>query len=139
MSLAGPAANLLLIIIAGILIHAGIAGGIFLPPPLLDNNPPVVLATSSGFSLWAALVVTIMFTLNLILLVFNLIPVPPLDGTAIGEFIFKGETLYKYRMIMSNPNLRMFGILIAWVIMRSIFDPVFTFAVNALYFWRGAA
>ncbi len=84
-----------------------------------------------------AVLVSILFTLNLVLLVFNLIPVPPLDGMAIGEFVFKGEMLYKYRQLMSHPTLRMFGILIAWMVMGRIFGPIHLLALNALYFVRG--
>jgi Zn-dependent protease len=136
-TLAGPAANLLLVIIAGILIHVGISMGIFVQPPSFEDFSPAVLANGSGLPVYAAIVVNILFTLNFILLVFNLIPVPPLDGTAIGEFIFQGEMLYKYRQLMSHPSLRMFGIIIAWMVMNAVFGPIHTFALNVLYFWRG--
>ena len=64
-------------------------------------------------------------------------PVPPLDGTAIGEFVFKGEMLYKYRQLMSHPSLRVFGIFIAWMVMSRVFGPIHTLALNVLYFVRG--
>ena len=130
-TLAGPAANLLLVLIAAVLIHIGIAAGMFVQPSL--PGPPAVLAKAPGFSLWAATLVNILFTLNLILLVFNLIPVPPLDGRAMGEFIFKGEMLYKYRHLMSHPSLRTFGIIIAWVVMANIFGPIYKLALKTLY------
>ena len=135
-TLAGPAANLLLVIIAAILIHLGISAGIFVQPPLPASSP-AVLANGPGFSIWAATLVNILFTLNLILLIFNLIPVPPLDGTAIGEFVFKGDMLYKYRMLLSHPSLRMFGIFIAWMVMSRIYAPVQIYVLKALYFIRG--
>ena len=84
-----------------------------------------------------AFMVSILFTLNLLLFVFNLIPVAPMDGTALGEFILKGETLCKYRNIMANSSLRVFGILIAWVFLDFIFGPVHLLALNLLYIWRG--
>lgn len=135
-TLAGPAANLILMLIAGILIHIGISAGIFYPPETI-NFTRVVEASSDGLAAGLAVMVSILFTLNLILLIFNLIPVPPLDGTAIGEFVFKGDMLYKYRQLMSHPSLRMFGIFIAWMVMSRIFGPVHTLALNALYFIRG--
>jgi Zn-dependent protease len=73
----------------------------------------------------------------LILLIFNLIPVPPLDGTAIGEFIFQGEMLYKYRQLMSHPSLRIFGIFIAWMVMSRIYAPIHIYFLKALYLIRG--
>lgn len=136
MSLAGPAANLLLIIIAGVLIHIGISAGIFYPPERIGFTT-VVEAHANGLPTGLAVLVSVLFTLNLVLLVFNLIPVPPLDGTAIGEFIFKGETLYRYRQFMSHPSLRIFGIFIAWTVMDAVFSRIHTLALNVLYFWRG--
>jgi len=136
MSLAGPAANLALIVLAGLLIHLGIAAGLFCPPEKLGFTT-VVEANADGFPMGLAVLVSILFTLNLVLLVFNLIPVPPLDGMAIGEFVFKGGMLYKYRQRRAHPTLRMFGILIAWMVMGRIFGPIHLLALNALYFVRG--
>lgn len=135
-SLAGPAANLFLLLLASVLIHIGISAGMFYPPQVIGMNR-VVEAGSDGFPTGLATLLSIMFTLNLVLLIFNLIPVPPLDGRAIGEFIFKGEMLYKYRQLMSHPTLRIFGIFIAWMVMNRVFGPIHTFALNALYIWRG--
>ncbi|MEN8128200.1 MAG: site-2 protease family protein [Planctomycetota bacterium] len=136
MSLAGPAANLVLVIIASLLIHIGISAGIFYPPDGVDFTT-VVEATADGLPKAAAIMVSILFTLNLLLFVFNLIPVTPLDGTALAEFVLKGETLYKYRQLMMHPTVRVFGIFIAWYVIRLIFSPIHLFALNALYFVRG--
>lgn len=135
-TLAGPASNLILLLIASVLIHIGISAGIFYPPESI-NFTRVVEASSDGGLKGMAVLVSILFTLNLVLLIFNLIPVPPLDGVAIGEFIFKGEMLYKYREFMSHHALRVFGIFIAWMIMSRVFGPIHLLALNALYFVRG--
>ena len=136
MGLAGPAANLILVIIAGILIHIGISVGVFFPPESI-NFTTVVEANADGLQKGLAILVSILFTLNLLLLVFNLIPVTPLDGTALMEFILKGEVLWKYRALMAHPTVRIFGIFIAWKVLDIIFDPILTLALNALYIWRG--
>ncbi len=137
MSLAGPAANLILMLIAGVLIHIGISAGVFAPPQAIGDLTTVVDSNSDGLLRGLAVMVSILFSLNLILLVFNLIPVPPLDGTAIGEFIFQGDTLYKYRMFMSHPSLRVFGIFIAWMVMSRIYSPIYIHALKVLYLIRG--
>lgn len=138
MALAGPAANLILIIAAGIIIHIGIAAQLFRIPIgeriFLTN---IVVGSADGFSQGAAILVSILFTLNLLLLVFNLIPITPLDGTAWMEFVLKGEWLYKYRELMAHPTVRIFGIFIAWYVIRFIFFPVQTVALKLLYFWHG--
>lgn len=136
MGLAGPAANLILVIVAGILIHIGIAAGIFFPPDSI-NFTTVVEANADGLQKALAILVSILFTLNLLLLVFNLIPLPPLDGTAWMEFVLKGEALQKYRRLMAHPTVRIFGIFIAWNVIGFIFGPVHLLALRALYFFQG--
>ncbi len=136
MGLAGPGANLILVILAGVLIHVGISAGIFYPPESIGFTS-VVEAHADGLQKGLAVLVSILFTLNLLLFVFNLIPITPLDGTALAEFILKGEVLYKYRQLMAHPTVRMFGIFVAWQVIHFIFGPVHTFALNALYLFRG--
>lgn len=136
MALAGPGANLLLVILAGVLIHIGISAGIFSPPKSI-NFTTVVEATANGFPKGAAVMVSILFTLNVLLLIFNLIPMPPLDGTAIAELILEGESLNRYRALIRHPNLQMFGLFVAWYVIKLIFWPIFIAIINILYFWRG--
>lgn len=136
-TLAGPAANLMLMLIAGVLIHVGISIGIFRAPDMLGSFTTVVEASGDGALKGLAVLVSVLFTLNLVLLIFNLIPVPPLDGTAIGEFVFKGDMLYKYRLFMAHPNLRIFGIFIAWMIMGAVFSPIHIQVLKGLYLTRG--
>ncbi len=140
MGLAGPAANLALVIVAGILIHVGISAGIFSPPKTIEPATAfitVVEANADGLQKGASVLVSILFTLNLLLFVFNLIPITPLDGTALAEFILQGEILYKYRQLMSHPTVRIFGIFVAWYVIGFIFSPAFFFALNVLYYFRG--
>ncbi len=136
MGLAGPAANLILVIVAGILIHIGISAGLFCAPGQTDYTM-VVEATRDGLPKGLAILVSIMFSLNLLLCVFNLIPITPLDGTALAEFVLKGEALYKYRQLMMHPTVRAFGIFAAWLILDFIFGPINLLAINVLYFFRG--
>ena len=135
-SLAGPAANLLLVIIAGLFIRLGLAAGLFHLPQSFGFTT-LVEANANGFPTGLAVLLSILFTLNLVLLVFNLIPVPPLDGVAIGELVLRGEILYKYRQLMQHPTLRMFGIFIAWMVLNRVFGPVFGIALQVLYGFQG--
>ena len=132
MGLAGPGANLVLVIVAGVLMYAGLMTGFFVPPTDFDFIA-VVESVQDGPVKGLAVLLSVMFTLNLLLFVFNLIPVTPLDGTALAEFILKGELLYKYRQLMAHPTVRMFGIFIAWYAIRYIFWPVYGAAIFVLY------
>lgn len=136
MALAGPGANLSLAILAGVLIHLGIAAGFFHSPESVVTSR-VVEAYRDGLPAGLAVVVSVLFSLNILLLVFNLIPVAPLDGTALSEFVLRGDTLHHYRNLMAQPNLRIVGLFIAWFILDFIYDPIFTAALNLLYLPRG--
>lgn len=136
MGLAGPAANLMLVLIGGILIRAGMAAGIFAAPEKILFTQ-VVTGGREGVLQGLAAAVSILFTLNLLLLVFNLIPIPPLDGTSWVELILSGRPLEQYRAIVSHSSLRISGILIAWYLMGLIFPPVHLAVINALYLGTG--
>ena len=82
MALAGPLANLILVVIAGLLIRGGMLLGVFYAPESITFEQ-VTVASSPGFANSASVVVSILFSLNLILFVFNLIPLPPLDGSEV--------------------------------------------------------
>jgi Zn-dependent protease len=82
MALAGPAANLILVVIAGLIIRGGMLLGEFYAPESITFEQ-VTTAASPGLVNSAAVIVSILFSLNLILFVFNLIPLPPLDGSEV--------------------------------------------------------
>lgn len=132
MALSGPGANLLLTVIAGVLIHLGITLGYFHPPVSIVFTR-VAEANADGLVKGAAVIVSIFFSLNLVLFVFNMIPIVPLDGQAWLELLLKGNALVAYRMMMMHPSLRLFGLFVAWIIMSFIYDPIFTLALNVLY------
>lgn len=136
MGLAGPAANLGLMIIACVLIRIGLATGFFAAPAEIHFTQ-AVLGAQPGLSQGLAVGASILFTLNLLLLVFNLIPVPPLDGTSWMELILSGQSLEKYRALIHSSGLRTFGILIAWYAIDLIFPPVHLAVTNLLYAGTG--
>src|ERR1041385_2932467 len=83
-SAAGPIANFTLAIVAGILIHVGMLAGWFAQPESISFTH-VVSPAGAGVAAGAATFLSILFSLNLLLGAFNLIPLPPLDGfSAIG-------------------------------------------------------
>src|SRR6185436_3107403 len=79
MSLAGPGANFALTILAGLSIQAGILMGAFVHPDSI-NFTHMVVAARPGAAEGAATLLSVMFSLNLLLGAFNLLPLPPLDG-----------------------------------------------------------
>ena len=90
-------------------------------------------ASAGGPAATLALLLSILFTLNLLLAVFNLIPVPPLDGSgALGLFLPE-DTARRVQFWLRRPQLSLIGILAAWFLLGRIFSPVHLLAVQLLY------
>jgi Zn-dependent protease len=130
-SAAGPIANLMLVVLAAFGLRLGVAVGWFLP---ISLGPfALAVAPDGGIGESLILVLSWVFSLNLILFVFNLIPVPPLDGsTAIGLLVSE-ENARRLQEWMRQPLLAFGGLLLAWLLMRSIVGPVLAFAVGVLF------
>ena len=132
MALAGPAANLALVLVAAGAIHAGILIGA-LNVPARANFTHVVRASHAGVVEGIATFVSVLFSLNLLLMTFNLLPIPPLDGmTAAGVFL-SDEAALRFSRFARNPAFLMVGMLIAWKLFDVIFDPLFILGLNLLY------
>jgi Zn-dependent protease len=132
MSLAGPGANLGLVLACGAAIWIGVGIGEF-QAPASANFTHVVAAVNDGFWESMAFLVSIFFTLNLILFLFNLFPLPPLDGAGALPLILPEDVARRAREIFARPMFAFFGLLVAWRLFGPIFDPVFTLALNALH------
>ncbi len=132
MSLAGPAANLLLVLVAGVLVRFGIAaGGLAIPESVGIEHA----ATAVAAGVWSsvALILGIFFSLNLILATLNLIPLPPLDGSGALALVLPEILAERWRSFMAQPVLAWVGLLVAWNFFDVVFRPVFLFAVSLLY------
>ena len=133
MALAGPAANLILVLIAGALILRGVAADLFAAPQSIRFGE--IVETGAG-GLWpaAAHLAGVLFSLNLLLFSFNLLPFPPLDGSGALPLFLSPQATRRYQdFIQGNPAISLVGILIAWQVFPFVFRPFFSFAVSLLY------
>lgn len=141
MALAGPGANMLLVLLAAGLINGGLYAGVFRAPESI-SFADVTIAASGVSSVWGSVgyLLGVLFSLNLLLAVFNLLPLPPLDGSGAFVLLLPARLVPRYQEILwTNPSLGWIGIFIAWQLFDFVFDPVFTLALNALYFLHGVS
>lgn len=133
MSLAGPAANFTLALLAALLIHGGRAAGVFEYSDRVGFTH-IVQGTAPGAYAGAATVVSILFTLNLLLGFFNLLPIPPLDGFgAAGLFLSERAALRLQEFGQQMGMFSLIGLMVAWRVFDPLFGPIFSFALNLLY------
>ncbi|HXE58904.1 MAG TPA: site-2 protease family protein [Gemmatimonadales bacterium] len=133
MALAGPAANLLLVLIAAGCLRLGAASGLFFAP---DSVRFGHLAGTEAAGLWPgiAFFLSVVFSLNLLLAAFNLLPLPPLDGSGAMPLLLTERASRRYQeFLWGSPGVSWLGILVAWQVFDFVFDPIFLGAVNLLY------
>ena len=132
MALGGPTANLLLVVLAGLLIRLGVSVGYLHAPPVIRFSQVVAAGDQPGAA-GVAVVLSILFTLNLVLFVFNLLPLPPLDGSGVVQLLMSGELARRYQAFVRQPMLAWVGILLAWRLFGPIFRPIHVLALGLLY------
>ncbi len=93
---AGPASNLVMAVLAALALRLMVALGL----------------VSSDATLFVANVVYIFVLINVALFVFNLIPIPPLDGSKVMFAVMNPRTVWQIR-----PKLEQWGFLILIVVM----------------------
>ena len=133
MSLAGPAANIALVLVAAVLLRTGEVAGVFAAPERISFGH---LADVQGDGAWYGIahLLSAFFSVNLLLAVLNLLPLPPLDGSGALPLLMRPETARAYQeFLWRTPGLGILGLLFAWRLCDAVFDPIFFGAVSWLY------
>jgi Zn-dependent protease len=126
MAVAGPLANLLLVVLAGITVRICVAREIFVPGSML-------VEAADGSSLGGiATLLSILFTLNLILFAFNLLPLPPMDGSSVIQLFMSDNAARWLQSFYRQPMIGWVGLIVAWQFFGRLFQPVYWFAVGLL-------
>lgn len=132
MSLAGPAANLLVVAVCMVVMKAGVALNIFAIPDQMFAYQ-IVMATETGILPAVAAFISVLFYLNLLLFAFNLIPLPPLDGSCAVTLLMSDETARRYMAFINQASFSWIGLLAAWYGFGYLFKPIYMAAVRILF------
>jgi len=120
MALAGPAANFTLMLLAAAGLRTGRSMG-WLHVDAVTGRPDL-----------HTLALFVFFSLNLLLGTFNLLPVPPLDGSA-GIMLFMSENrAQRYLDWLRGNSFAMAGLLVGLLVFRYFYGPVQEFATDLL-------
>ncbi len=131
MALAGPVANFTLAILAGVAMRTGLALRWFTLPDSLRYEH--LIGAPAGAAEGAATFLSILFSLNILLGSFNLIPLPPLDGAAVVTMVMPYRIALRYLAFAYNRMFAILGLVVAWYFFDRVFRPVFDSAIRALY------
>lgn len=133
MALAGPASNLALVLVCFAIIRIGAATGVFAAPESVRFGE--IIGTEPGAGLGGlAFLIGAFFSMNLALAVLNLLPLPPLDGSAVVPLFLSARASARYQQLLwGQPVLAIVGMLAAWRLFGYVFQPMFLLAVNLLF------
>jgi Zn-dependent protease len=117
MSLAGPMANFSLMLLAAALLNLGSVTGQFRDP------------APGGVEF----LLRILFSLNLLLGIFNLIPIPPLDGfSVLALFLPESAALRLFDLGMQIRSFSFLLLLLGWQYFGVVLNPLRALAVHYL-------
>ena len=119
MALAGPAANYTLMLLAAGVLRLGQAWG------LLGS-------VATGQPSFATLVLYVLFSLNLLLGTFNLLPAPPLDGSTAVMLFMSERRANGYLDWLRGNSYATLGLLAGLLLFKYFYEPVEAFATSIL-------
>jgi Zn-dependent protease len=131
MAAAGPAGNFAIALVAFVLIKIGLLAGLFTTPDSVNFSRIVTTASGDVSAITMGLSILLMF--NVIAGTFNLIPLPPLDGSAVIN-VFLPETLAaRLRDLERNGAFSMIGLLVAWRVFPLMMGPLFATVLKLVH------
>jgi Zn-dependent protease len=132
MAAAGPGANLLLAFLALIALRVGLASDVFYGPEWMNATRLVSAEVPWVDGLGRFL--SMMLVLNTILCLFNLIPMPPLDGASAVTLLLPVRAGERLRDALRQPGLALIGLFVVWFGFGRIVRPVFGVLVDLVHF-----
>jgi len=135
MSAAGPLGNFLIALVAWIGLRVGLGVGYFEAPDSPVPSHLVVHASGDlrGLGGFVAQGLSVLLTLNVFLGVFNLLPLPPLDGASAVLGLLPADLAQRASVAMRNTAFSLLGFLVAWQVFPMITPGLFRAIARSLY------
>ncbi len=132
MSFAGPAANFLLAFLAFLVMVVLVRNGTLGLNPRFgfDNIVQAPMAAASGPWGAVAMTLSVLFSLNIFLGLFNLLPIPPLDGAGVLEGAFPESVGSFFQKLRQNPMAGLIGMIVIFQFGWRLVGPMFAFVVD---------
>ncbi len=113
-SLAGPITNFLLMVGAALITRALLRGEGFLGSGIGSEGPDLIVQIAFAFAV-----------VNLFLGLFNLLPIPPLDGSALIERVLPARSLPAWHRFRPYGILVLFVLVLSTNVVSRILEPFF--------------
>jgi Zn-dependent protease len=136
MSAAGPATNFLLAALGIVAMKLLLAVHVFDIPYgfrftelVRQAGEPRAGSLVNGL----AMALSVLVNLNVLLGLFNLLPIPPLDGAGIVEGLFPNSLGKLYDRMREIPILQFVGLLVAWNLFPVLTRPALVFVIGLVH------
>jgi Zn-dependent protease len=136
MSAAGPGANLLIAALIFFVIKVLLGAGVFVAPEHVGFEHLIEPAPGTAEGSWAhplAFSLSVALNLNVLLFLFNLIPLPPLDGSGVLSGLMPNTVGRALDALTRNPMMSLVGLMIAWRIFDYLYAPAFSLLLVLLH------
>jgi Zn-dependent protease len=124
MAAAGPAGNLLIALVALIGLKTGLLLGVFTAPDRAAFH--ALVADAAGTATFFGSLLSVLLVLNVLLGLFNLLPLPPLDGAAVLNGLLPERHAIRLMELQSNAMMSLVGLVVAWQVFPFLTDPLFS-------------
>lgn len=131
MAAAGPLGNFLIAFAALATVRGGLAMGVFTAPETVSFDSLVEFGAAGPTFVTTAL--SVLLILNVFMGIFNLLPLPPLDGSAVFSLVLPERHRGWLREVEANRAISMVGLVVAWQVFPMVTDPLFSAVLRLVH------
>jgi Zn-dependent protease len=131
MAAAGPLGNFLIATAAFIVLRTGLEVGVFGAPDRVRFESLVEMA--GGGPSFVTTLFSVLLVQNVFLGVFNLLPLPPLDGASVVRGFASRRVAEVFDGLSTNPAFSMVGLLVAWQVFPTFAGRLFAVLLAMLH------